>query len=150
MNDLKQQLYHACQRHIDGRVDTLTELLRSFQEAANEETKSSAGDKYETGRAMAHLEIEKLQNQLADAQRMKSDLSRVSPLEKSEIIRLGSLVFTSHGNFFIAVNAGEHQVGEQRFFVVSSAAPLAQKMLGLKSGDQFTLNNRVFHIQHVR
>lgn len=146
MADLKQKLYEACARHLHDRIAELTASLRSIQESANEETKSSSGDKYETGRAMAHLEIEKLQTQLAEANRMKADLTRVPLNDNSSTIKAGSLVFTSRGNFFIAIHAGEHTLDGTHFFVVSPASPIAQKMLGLKAGDEFTLNNRAFSI----
>ncbi|HMV09541.1 MAG TPA: 3-oxoacyl-ACP synthase [Cyclobacteriaceae bacterium] len=146
MADLKQKLYEACARHLHDRITELTASLRSIQESANEETKSSSGDKYETGRAMAHLEIEKLQTQLAEANKMMADLNRISIKENSAAIKAGSLVFTSRGNFFIAIHAGEHTLDGTHFFVVSPASPIAQKMLGLKAGDEFTLNNRAFSI----
>ncbi|MFN8334456.1 MAG: 3-oxoacyl-ACP synthase [Cyclobacteriaceae bacterium] len=150
MADLKQKLYEACARHLHDRITELTASLRSIQESANEETKSSSGDKYETGRAMAHLEIEKLQTQLAEANRMKADLTRVPLNDNSSTIKAGSLVFTSRGNFFIAIHAGEHTLDGTHFFVVSPASPIAQKMLGLKAGDEFTLNNRAFSIVQTR
>lgn len=147
--ELKQRLYDACKRHLDERFHALQTALTTLQQDANEETKSSAGDKYETGRAMAHLEMEKLQAQLADVNQMKADLARISPDDKSAIIKPGSLVFTSRGNFFIAINAGEHQVDGQNFFIVSGASPIAQKLRGLKVGDEFTLNTRQFHITNI-
>lgn len=150
MADLKQKLYEACARHLHDRIAELTASLRSIQESANEETKSSSGDKYETGRAMAHLEIEKLQSQLAEANKMKADLTRVPLTDNSSTIKAGSLVFTSRGNFFIAIHAGEHTLDGTHFFVVSPASPIAQKMLGLKAGDEFTLNNRAFSIVQTR
>lgn len=41
---------------IGQRIATANEAMTRAQEAANSEEKSSAGDKYETGRAMGHLQ----------------------------------------------------------------------------------------------
>ena len=41
---------------IGQRMTTAKEAMQQAQESANSEEKSSAGDKYETGRAMGHLQ----------------------------------------------------------------------------------------------
>lgn len=148
--ELKQMLYDACKRYLEERLQSLLAARNTLQQDANEETKSSAGDKYETGRAMAHLEMEKLQSQVADVNQMLNDLSRIKPDDSSPVIKPGSLVFTSRGNFFIAVNAGEHRLHGETFFAVSAASPIAQKMRGLKAGEEFTLNSRPFSITAVQ
>ena len=54
----KAKLYDSCLKLVDERVAHIEDAMRNAQASANEETKSSAGDKYETGRAMMHLEKE--------------------------------------------------------------------------------------------
>jgi len=51
--------------YIDQRIDAAKKAIGEAQASANEETKSSAGDKYETGRAMMQLAIEQNSTQLA-------------------------------------------------------------------------------------
>ena len=58
--DIKEQLYEFCRAYIDGRTIRINESIKSIQESLSSETKSSAGDKHETGRAMLQLEREKL------------------------------------------------------------------------------------------
>lgn len=123
--------------------------MKEIQQSANEETKSTAGDKYETGRAMAQLEIEKYTLQLADVQRMKQDLTRIDSIEKSDTIRTGSLVFTNRGNFYIAINTGEHHVDHKTIFTISPVAPIAQKLMGLASKDSFIFNSMDFTVLGV-
>lgn len=150
MADLKQQLYQACERYVDERIAELTASLRSIQQSANEETKSSSGDKYETGRAMAHLEIEKLQFQLVELNRAKADLHRIVITLPATPIKPGSVVFTSRGNFFISIHAGETTINNTTFFLISPASPVAQKMMGLNAQSEFTLNGRAFTILSVQ
>lgn len=148
--NLKQQLYRACQAYLESRARQINDSIAALQEAANDETKSSAGDKYETGRAMAHLEIEKYATQLSEVNRMMADLSRLSPNDVTDVVRPGSLVFTSRGNFYIAIHAGEHTVESQKFFIVSTGSPIAQKMIGLKAGDEFSLPGGSFSIVTIQ
>lgn len=144
MESIKHQLFEACLKYINNRSLSLEAAIRDIQQSANEETKSSAGDKYETGRAMAQLEIDKHRSQLVEALKMKQELLRTPVEDNSQLIKPGSVVFTSRGNFYIAINAGQYQIGAQTFFTVSIASPIAQKLIGLKIGDTFALNHKEF------
>jgi len=149
METLKQKLYQACRSFTEDRISSLESAIKDIQQAANEETKSTAGDKYETGRAMAQLEIDKYRNQLAEAVKTKQELLRITVEENTQRIKPGSLIFTSLGNFYIAINAGQQHVDGQTFFTVSAASPIGLKLIGLKPGDSFTLNNQEFKLLKV-
>ena len=51
--DLKKGLYTEVSRLLTEKIRVAETAMQAAQASANEETKSSAGDKYETGRAMA-------------------------------------------------------------------------------------------------
>lgn len=57
--NLKETLFKQCVLFVNKRLQTIEEVLSSNQKALQAETKSSAGDKHETGRAMLQLEMEK-------------------------------------------------------------------------------------------
>ncbi|MCU0369347.1 MAG: 3-oxoacyl-ACP synthase, partial [Cyclobacteriaceae bacterium] len=69
---LKQCLFQYCTEFVNRRIENARLASESAQDSANMEEKSSAGDKYETGRAMAQLENEKALQQLAEANKLKS------------------------------------------------------------------------------
>src|SRR6202000_329842 len=52
---------------ISQRIATANDAMQQAQQAANSEEKSSAGDKYETGRAMGHLQKDMHARQLAES-----------------------------------------------------------------------------------
>jgi hypothetical protein len=149
VSGIKQQLYALCQQYISRRIAAIEEALRDAQSSANEETKSSAGDKYETGRAMAQLEIEKNTTQLAEALNLKRKLDaiRLEPLSLS--IRAGSLIQTTQGNFFIAISVGKLEVQNNVYLVVAPESPVGIKLMGLQKGDMFTFGNRNYKIDAV-
>ena len=72
--NLKQELFTQCENFVNKRLQTVEEIITSNQKGLQSETKSSAGDKHETGRAMLQLEMEKAGQQLASIQQMKSTL----------------------------------------------------------------------------
>lgn len=149
MDSIKQKLYNACVSSLTEKVKELEDNIQQIQQSANEETKSSAGDKYETGRAMAQLEIEKLSMQLTELRKAAQELSRISPGQKSTTVKHGSLLFTDRGNFYIAVNAGQFTIDMTVIYAVSANAPIAQSAMGLGVFDSFVVNGKKFTISLV-
>ena len=58
-------------------MKTIEHTMQSNQEALDSESKSSAGDKHETGRAMLQLEMEKAGQQLQEVEKMKLILEKI-------------------------------------------------------------------------
>src|SRR5690606_34304897 len=98
---IKPALYRLCEEYVDKRIASCRDAIIEAQAAANEETKSSSGDKYETGRAMMQLEIEKNGEQLAQSVKLKSMLTRINPDMRTASVQPGSLVLTDRGAFYI-------------------------------------------------
>lgn len=147
---MKQALYAACVAYVQQRIQTATEAMQAAQESANAESKSSAGDKYETGRAMAQLERDRHAQLLADAQRMRQELDHIDPANPpAAIIRPGSVVFTTAGNFYIAISAGRLLVDGQPFMAVSPASPIGTLLRGKAVGDTVTFNKQTYLIKAV-
>lgn len=146
---VKLEVHKQIEDRIKGRVSALELEIQEAQRSANEETKSSVGDKYETGRAMAQLQIEKLSAQLAEFSKMKKVLHDLLPLSMDKIIQPGSLVSTSQGNFYVSVNGGEAILPEGKVTSISNASPLGKSLLGKKASDQVNINGRIFEVQAV-
>ncbi|MBO3115297.1 3-oxoacyl-ACP synthase [Winogradskyella sp. DF17] len=135
--NLKQRLTNICQKQIQLRLERIKSKIRDLHEALNSEAKSSAGDKHETGRAMIQLEREKLGFQLAEIEQIIKTVQRIDTSELHTNARLGSVVFTTQFNYFIAASCGEIDLDNTKFYTISSAAPLAQLLLSKKQGDVF-------------
>ncbi len=149
MTGIKRKLYNHCIDFLTRRIDTAREAIRVAQESANDETKSSAGDKYETGRAMMQLEIEKNATQLEEALKQKKILDGINIESLPVKIQKGSLVFTDQGNFFLAISVGLVVVEDKSFAVVSAQSPIGSKLMGLKSGDTFSFGNKTYEVTQV-
>ena len=137
----KQNLYDFCQPFVDGRINRIQNNIQDIQESLSSETKSSAGDKHETGRAMLQLEREKLGQQLAEAEKTKRVLSKV-PLEKaSKGIALGSWVKTSKADYFLAISAGQFEDKGRVVFCISAETPMGRLLFGKSAGDTIVFND---------
>jgi transcription elongation GreA/GreB family factor len=149
MPTIKQQLQALCLTYINERVKGAHQAIRFAQASANEETKSSAGDKYETGRAMAQLEIEKNSAQLAEANKLRQILLQLDTTKTTDYIQTGSLVITNEHRFYISIPAGQFIIEGETYFAISPSSPIAQKLLGLRVGDKFSFNKKESEVEQV-
>lgn len=146
---VKQTLFEHCQQYVAGRIETAKTAMEAAQAAANEESKSSAGDKYETGRAMAQIERDRHAQQLAEALKLQQELVRLDVEKTYTTVQPGSLVITSQGNYFIAISAGKIRVGPTDYFAVSAASPIGTRLNHGKPGDELVFNGKPIRILDV-
>lgn len=147
-NDLKEQLFQYCQDEVNERVTRIRTAIKTAQDAANEESKSSMGDKYETTRAMMHLEKEKLSGQLQEATKLQKVLAQISQ-QATDDIQLGSLVETQMGFYYLAVSLGRVQLAGKSYFVISPASPIGKQLLGNTVGNEIAFNGRKLLIKGI-
>ncbi len=138
-----------CFTLVEQRIANAKEAMNAAQESANMEDKSSAGDKYETGRAMAQIERDKAALQLNEAILLKNSLSLISLKPSSNVVSIGSLVTTDQYFFFIAVSLGKLQVGHVDYFVVAPGTPIGRILIGLSKGSQFSFNGQIHAIREI-
>ncbi|WP_452225381.1 3-oxoacyl-ACP synthase [Lacinutrix chionoecetis] len=146
---VKEKLYNLCLEFIDNRMVTVKQTMEEIQESLLSETKSSAGDKHETGRAMLQLEREKAGNQLAEIIKIKTQLSKVNIEVVSSKIGLGSLVYTTQANYFIAISAGIAEMNNTSFYAISPLTPIAKLLIGKTIGDIIIFRDQNFMITDV-
>ena len=146
---IKEELYNQCVAFIENRFKTVQKTINEIQESLTSETKSSAGDKHETGRAMLQLEREKAGNQLAEIEKTKQLLSKVKTDTTSSNIGLGSVVYTTKANYFIAISAGEIKVDNETFFAISANTPIGQLLIGKVLKNEIVFRGQVSVITKV-
>ena len=145
----KEITYNLCKTYVDKRLETIEEIISSNQKALQSETKSSAGDKHETGRAMLHMEMEKAGQQLASIQQMKEILAKIDISKKASLASLGALVETSLGNYFLSISSGQLIAENKKVFAISLSSPIGKLLLGKKVGDLLNFNGKEINIQKI-
>ncbi len=145
----KDQLKQYCRSLIEQRITAARTAIANAQQAANSEEKSSAGDKYETGRAMGHLEKDMYARQLAENIKELAGLEAVNCHLIYGHITSGAFVQCGEVSFFIAAGLGKQVVNGQTIFFLSPHAPLAKTMQQKKTGDGFLFNGTPIAITGV-
>ena len=146
---LKQSIYHQFKQMLETKIHGLQAQLNDLKESTANETKSTAGDKYETARAMLQIEQDNTRRQLQEALEQQSTYNAIdSSISSNEIIR-GSLVKTNKGYLFISIALGKIIVDGITIIALSPQSPLGKQLMGLHINDTTAINNISYTIEEI-
>ncbi len=149
MIETKQQLYNLCLDALNKRIEAAKTSMEDAQNSANEEGKSSMGDKYETARAMGQIVRDMNAKQLQEALKELSFLQKINPEKINTTIDVGCAVKTTTGNFYISISIGQLKIESETWFALSAGSPIAQALLNKKAGDSYTFRDKTEQILEV-
>ena len=147
--ETKSKLLEQCNAFYHANFKTILFQIEEINKALYSETKSTAGDKYETGRATLQLEREKLGTQLAEQQKLQKVLSRIQNSITSKIVGLGSVVYTTQANYFISISAGELCLDGVVYYAISTQTPIGRLLLGKTVNSEVDFRGQIFTIKKV-
>ncbi len=145
----KESLKQFCKTLIEQRIQTTKALIDNAQQAANNEEKSSAGDKYETARAMGHLDKDMHTRQLLENIKELANLRDVNAHTLYNFANTGAFIQCTGMSLFIAAGAGKQLFNGQTVLFLSPAAPLAKLVMHKKAGEHFLFNGKDMVIEDV-
>lgn len=118
------------------KIDESKDYLVGLIDSRNNDTKSSAGDKYETGRSMMQQEIDRAEDRLQQLKIQLNELERLSVKNVSSLCEKGAIVFLDEDVFLLGPAIGKIEVQEYILFSISMGSPLGQLLAGKKEGDE--------------
>ena len=145
----KSRVLEALQIEVNSRVQALEKALDDSRSEMVSESKSTAGDKHEIGRAMAQLEQEKLGRQVLSARDLKVAIAQIKVDQNHTKIQFGSLVKASNGVFFFSVGIGKLDVANESIFCLTMTSPLGNFIKGKSAGDTIQFNGNTISILEV-
>jgi transcription elongation GreA/GreB family factor len=137
---LKESIHQVLRIQLTFRIDEIQNILEDLHLSGSRDAKSSAGDKHETGVAMAQLEQEKLRYQINEFQKMGEMIQKINPSKSNSKIHLGSLIQTDKGWFYISVGLGSLTFKEQVIFAINPEAPVGKALIGKEKGNSIHFN----------
>jgi len=143
----KAELINLVRQKLSEKIQNFQKLIAETRASSND-TKSSMGDKYETGREMLQQEINNLQVQLNEFLKQQDFLKTILP-KSSEKVEKGAIVKTERGLFFISVSLGEIIFENQKIICISPESPLAKAMNGKQKIEVFSINNINQKIENI-
>lgn len=134
---------------IGARIAAARDAIDQAQQAANQEGKSSAGDKYETARAMSHLQKDMFSRQLAEYTKEQAALHAVNVEICYPSVTTGAFIDCGDLALFMAAGLGKQVVDGKTILFLSPQAPLASLLLHKKKGDTLSFGNTSHNISDV-
>lgn len=132
----KSDIRNFVKNTITEKIEKLKNFIEFTLEASRDIKKTP---KYDSMREEMQEEIYQMQRQLGALNDLKRNMGKVLNTS-TDRVQLGSLVITNKARFYISVSLGEFFFEGDRFYAISSESPMARKMMGMKAGDEFTLN----------
>ncbi len=146
--EFKQKLLQKVKQTVQDQISAAQEMVKEAFEAVADDTKSTAGDKHETARAMAQIGQEKAGKQLIKIQTIQNLVQSISSDEVDKV-SLGAVVYTADNCYFISQALGKISISGETIYCVSPTAPIVQAMLGLKKEESFTFNGRAHTLINI-
>lgn len=146
---IKSKVYQKCLELVDKKIELSQKGMIDAQNSANAEGKSTAGDKYDTARAMSHRERDLYAKQLAESMQLKKIFAGIDISKSSPTIESGSLVETSAGYYFMSAGLGLIKLEEIIVFALSPLSPIGKLILGKSKGDSVEFNGKELEIHSV-
>jgi|SRR5690554_5620114 len=149
MQEIKSALLDNCKSYVKERINTAELALADNRAGLEDDSKSSAGDKYETSREIVQQEVIRNELLLTEARTMEVILSKINTDQSFATIQNGSLAITNHGSFFFSIAIGKVELNKKDYFVISIGSPLGQAFKDKKAGDKVNFNNKNYLIKEV-
>lgn len=137
---IKHKLKAYCIQHTEARIAEIVYAKQQSQESLESDTKSSAGDKYETSREMIQQDLTRYQVQLLQAQQDLGLLQQLHLKKEQPVVTLGSLVKTDKGFYFIAISLGNIKLEDKPYIVISASSPIGKLFFGKAAGEHIVFN----------
>lgn len=139
---IKEQIFQEIISLLNQRIELARLAIDAAKESRDNETKSSVGDKYETGRTLMQLEVEKNRVQLNKTENLKNELLKIDLHKTFEQVEFGSLVISSQNNYFISSAMGKIEINGDIYYCISLASPIGKLLQNKKVNDTFRFQGK--------
>jgi hypothetical protein len=147
---MDKKIIHAkCLEIIELKLNDLQTEILGLNQSVQNETKSSAGDKHETGRAMIQQELDFANQRLKELQITESDFNKINPTIENKLINVGSLIETNIGLIYFTIALGKIKLNNLEVNVLSIQSPIGKLLKGKNVGDKIILNGKEIIIHSI-
>jgi transcription elongation GreA/GreB family factor len=145
----KNQVFEQIETELKIKIDETQQEISSLQQEMSEDTKSSAGDKFETSREMMNQSINRLQDSLQQHKKQLQQLQGLKGSKSSEKVNMGSFVSCEKTCFLFGLAFGKVNSTKENIFALSLNSPLGRIFLDKKVGDIVKMNQSNYTIKSI-
>jgi len=148
-NQTKVQIHQHLIEVLNSKLTELKLSIKDLSDSIQGETKSSAGDKFETARETMQAELRNKQFILNETLKFKANLQQIDPTQKKTRVEFGSLVETNMGIYFISLALGKVTINQKDYYALSLASPIGQQLIDKETGDNCSFQNKTIEIRSI-
>jgi len=145
----KELLKKECCFVLKKRSINSNSAMQDSQESANNQEKSSAGDKYETSRAMGQIDRDMYAYQLLEAEKDMNIITNLEIDKINQVIKPGSVFEINSQLIFVAIGLGTILVNNISVLVISYKSPLYEQLKFKSVGDLVFFKNENHQIETI-
>jgi transcription elongation GreA/GreB family factor len=119
------------------------------KESRDSDTKSSAGDKFETGREMMQREMDKISASIDQSKNQLNFLSKINLNRPYSIVDLGCLIITDQDIYYISIGLGKVEINAELIYAISLDSPIGQIFKGKRVGDILEFRGKTLKINQL-
>ena len=146
---LKTELKAMAVDILEERIHQSNAAMASAQDAANNEDKSTVGDKHEVSRSMAMFDREIHAKQLEAAKKELALVLHTDVTQLHSTIIAGTYVEAENGKYFFLSGLGTIETSFGKVYFLSLNSPLGKTFTNKKTGDVIEFNKTSIRILEV-
>jgi hypothetical protein len=132
----KSEVIAELDKQLLTKLSYLTTNLQQAIFSRNSDTKSSAGDKFETSREMAQIEISKIEKEIIKTQQFITDLAS----------KATQFIITNKGAFLISIPFGKLMVRSTEVYCISNSAPITKQLVNTEISANFEYRGVAYNV----
>ena len=126
-------------KQLSIKLNYLNATLQQTIDSKNSDTKSSSGDKFETSREMAQIEISKIEKEIVKTEQLIADLTA----------KASKFIITDKGSFLVSIPFGKLMVNSVDVFCISNSAPIRKQLVNTEISDNFEYRGVAYNILSI-
>jgi hypothetical protein len=149
LKEVKVKLIELIKEDLKKKIQEMQRDFQLARESRNSDTKSSAGDKFETGREMMQKEMDKCSMMIDLYQNQWNTMDQIKIQNTSKFIDKGSLIFTDKGNYLLSIGLGKIELERESYFIISIDSPIGSLLKGKSIGDIIVFRDNNIKITNI-
>ena len=145
----KVEIHETILKLLTNSIVHATKDYELAKESRDSDTKSSAGDKFETGREMMQREMDKISASIDQSKNQLNFLLKINLNLPYSTVDLGCLIITDQGIYYISIGLGKVEINAEIIYAISLDSPIGQLFKGKRVGDELEFRGKTLKINQL-
>lgn len=146
---IKEEIYRKCQELLNARIEKYRNEIAMLKEAQENEDHHSEGGEDSSSDSSVDDHYAQTTRYLDEAINLKEQLKHIDIFQDNDTVKLGSLVYTNRGVFFLSVPLGVIKADDQNIIAISREAPVSQLLIGKQKNDTINFNGNLYTVEAI-